>query len=415
MAGLLALIGSGETAPSMARTHRAVLARLDRPASCAVIDTPYGFQENADEITSRLLGYFHDRLGLVSVVASLRRAGEDPVGDAVALARIREAPLVFSGPGSPSYALRQWRRTPLPQLLAEKLRDRSAIVLASAAAVTAGVVAAPIYEIYKVGADPVWLAGLDLLSVAGLRAAVLPHFDNAEGGTHDTRFCYLGERRLADLERILPDGAFVLGIDEHTALLLDLAEATATVLGRGGVTVRRAGRSTVFPAGRVMPLSELRAAGSGAAGPQTDTSSPAQELTASLLPGLDDMERQVEEGLANHDPRRLLGGLLRVEELSAEEATSGRPAAQNDPSRARLRALLVRVGEAAAAGTPDERAVLAPVVEALLAKRDELRARRDWAAADAIRDALVEGGVEVRDVGSSSEWGTAAGPRAPGT
>ena len=31
----------------------------------------------------------------------------------------------------------------------------------------------------------------------GLPAVVVPHYDNAEGGHHDTRFCYLGERRLA--------------------------------------------------------------------------------------------------------------------------------------------------------------------------------------------------------------------------
>ena len=35
------------------------------------------------------------------------------------------------------------------------------------------------------------------MAEAGLDAVVIPHFDNAEGGNHDTRFCYLGERRLA--------------------------------------------------------------------------------------------------------------------------------------------------------------------------------------------------------------------------
>jgi len=48
------------------------------------------------------------------------------------------------------------------------------------------------------GRGPPLAAGLDLLAPAtGLRAAVVPHYDNAEGGTHDTRFCYMGERAAA--------------------------------------------------------------------------------------------------------------------------------------------------------------------------------------------------------------------------
>ena len=47
---ILAIMGSGETAPTMAKVHRALLERFGpsrrRPRS---LDTPYGFQENADE------------------------------------------------------------------------------------------------------------------------------------------------------------------------------------------------------------------------------------------------------------------------------------------------------------------------------------------------------------------------------
>ena len=87
------------------------------------------------------------------------------------------------------------------------LRDGGILTMASAAALTLGVLTIPVYEIYKVGDEPGWLPGLDLLGAAtGLRAAVVPHYDNAEGGNHDTRFCYMGERRLRQLEAQLPDG-----------------------------------------------------------------------------------------------------------------------------------------------------------------------------------------------------------------
>ena len=56
-----------------------------------------------------------------------------------------------------------------------------------------------------------------------LPVAVIPHYDNAEGGTYDTRFCYLGEERLrAPRDASCPTSAAVLGVDEHTAVIVDL-------------------------------------------------------------------------------------------------------------------------------------------------------------------------------------------------
>src|SRR5215510_9730375 len=96
---------------------------------------------------------------------------------------------------------------------------------------------------------------MDLLAKIGFpgSCAVIPHYDNAEGGTHDTRFCYLGERRLAMMEAMLPDDAWVLGVDEHTAVIMDLDARTVTVSGRGGLTVRRRGTSRTFGAHRRAP------------------------------------------------------------------------------------------------------------------------------------------------------------------
>ena len=179
------------------------------------------------------------------------------------MAALRRARWVFAGPGSPTYSLRQWAGTEIPGLLADKLRHGGVVTFASAAALTLGVATVPVYEIYKSGADPFWAPGLDLLAELGLAVAVIPHYDNAEGGHHDTRFCYLGERRLAVMEAQLPDDAFVLGVDEHTGCLLDLEAGTATVVGLGGVTVRRHGQSSVLPTGTTVGISELVALAMG--------------------------------------------------------------------------------------------------------------------------------------------------------
>lgn len=81
------------------------------------------------------------------------------------------ADYVFAGPGSPSYALGAWRDSPLREALAGKLRRGGCLTFASAAAVTLGMAAIPVYEIYKVGAAPHWLEGMDLLAEIGLRVA----------------------------------------------------------------------------------------------------------------------------------------------------------------------------------------------------------------------------------------------------
>ena len=241
----------------------------------ALLDTPYGFQENAAELSTRLTSFFADRVGNPVAVASFAGSGDETADHRVAMARVRDASFVFSGPGSPTYALRHWADSELPALLADKLATGGVLVMASAAALTLGRLTAPIYEIYKVGEDPRWLPGLDLLSAVGLPVAVIPHYDNAEGGTHDTRFCFMGARRFESLEAQMPDDTFILGIDENTALILDVAAGRAKVLGKGGVTVRRRGRGTVFGTGTDLAIAEMRTAAFDGEQPRRRASRPA--------------------------------------------------------------------------------------------------------------------------------------------
>src|ERR1700736_3616133 len=106
---LVVIMGSGETSPTMVKTHREVFARLGEAALAVLLDTPFGFQENADDISARALDYFRRSVGRTVEVASFRRAqGLDPVLRETALARISQAQWVFAGPGSPTYTMGQW-------------------------------------------------------------------------------------------------------------------------------------------------------------------------------------------------------------------------------------------------------------------------------------------------------------------
>ena len=351
----LVLIGSGEMGPGMARVERGVIGRLAasrglEPAALrvAIVDTPYAFQANVDALSEAALDYFNRRLNVTAEVAPYRRA-DDPLDRERVVNAIRNADIVFSGPGSPSYALRHWSDGPFTELLVAKLTSGGALIVASAAALTLGRFTAPIYEMYKAGTEPHWLPGLDVLSALDLDVAVVPHYDNAEGGTHDTRYCFIGERRLVQLERELPTETAILGIDEHTALVVDVAADRATVQGRGAVTLRRHGVSTAFPAGTALDLDALRVIG---APPRTERGLNQTSSTSELA----DLSQ-------------------RIVQLEAELAL------------VRERAQLVE-----------------PLILQLLEIRRMARDMEQYEAADAIRDRLIELGVEVKDSAAGTDF-----------
>jgi len=327
----------------------------------------------------------------------------------------------MAGPGSPTYALRQWTDGPIPAALGAKLESGGVLTMASAAALTLGVVTIPVYEIYKVGEDPHWLEGLDLLGPAtGLRAAVVPHYDNAEGGNHDTRFCYMGERRLQVLEAALPADTAILGIDSHTALVLDLESGTASVSGLGAATIRGAGRSVAFPIGSDLPIATLAEVaqqlaagevveietgrGSRNGNPSAGRTGNGGRAVAPMRDEMAQLEGTFVDALGQDDTPTAVGALLDLDSSISGRVRSGEDSPDLDNATATFRALITRLGERAADGPRDARALLEPFVVTLLELRARARASRDWETADLIRDRLTAAGVEVRDAADDSTW-----------
>ncbi len=405
MTRLLVIMGSGETAPTMIKPHRALFARTSGDGPAALLDTPYGFQENADDISTRAQAYFAASVGERIDVVSWRQAPEPGLAQEQAVAMLRAARWIFAGPGSPTYALRHWRGTPVPDLLRQTLTDGGTVVFASAAALTLGSHTIPVYEIYKAGDDPFWEPGLNLVeAVTGLPAVVIPHYDNAEGGHHDTRYCYLGERRLTMLERELPDESFVLGVDEHTGCVLDLDTRTATVLGNSAVTVRKKGHSRVFPTGAVLTFEELAGAADATAPPPPPEPARARPDIPSLPTEADRLDAEFAQALSARDPDGCVSAVLAMEQTLVDWATDTFAPEEGAHARSVLRGMVVRLGELAAAGARDPRQVVGPYVEALLELRAAARDARDFATSDLVRDRLVAAGIEVHDTPDGVRW-----------
>ncbi|CAN5870238.1 hypothetical protein BH18ACT6_BH18ACT6_02330 [soil metagenome] len=135
--GLIVIIGSGELGPSMKTTYRHLFEHV-AASSVTILDSPYGFQENADELTTRSEKHFRDSFGVKTKVASLRRADAKGVERRRFLESVEQSEVVFAGPGSPSYAIRVWSGLGMREALSKVVDRGGGVVMASAAVVTLG-------------------------------------------------------------------------------------------------------------------------------------------------------------------------------------------------------------------------------------------------------------------------------------
>jgi hypothetical protein len=411
----------------MVKVHRQVVDAVGSEPPGVLLDTPFGFQVNADDLAARTVTYFAQSVGAPLAVAGVRSTQDlvGPGADAI-VAGLAAAPVVFSGPGSPTYALRQWRSTVVPTILREKLTYGGAVTFSSAAALTLGAFTVPVYEIYKAGLDPYWEQGLDLLRSVDDRlcAAVVPHYDNAEGGTYDTRFCYLGEQRLARLQAELPEGAVVLGVDEHTALTFDIGAGRATVAGLGTVTVRVGGRSEVLPSGSTITVSDLVAmadrlrhgpaaaipaggshtTGGATSGASTSSSEGAGSRLSPLLQAARAYDERFRRARAAGDAPEMVAAILDTEAELWQWRADPTQSEEQDRVRATLRTMVDTLGSVAEVGTRDPAKTIGPYVELALALRTAARVGRRFEDADRVRRQLAELGVEVRDGSEGSSW-----------
>lgn len=363
-------MGSGETSPTMVTAHQQCLKEVD-PARAVFLDTPFGFQENADDLTEKILNYFSQSVG--SDITHLRLRSTNEVADQVAKvhAKVADAQWVFTGPGSPSYTVKTWQQVGLVSAF-EKMLETGTLIAASAAALTIGFQTIPVYEIYKVGEDPYWLSGMNLLErVTGFRAVVIPHYNNNEGANHDTRFCYMGEKRMMQLESALPPDVFVLGVDEHTGVRFDLECNTVEVFGKGGMTLRRGTESKWYPAGTQLTYDEVAAAVE------------VPRITNLIAPAEPDAD------IFSTDFSQLTRALIaRLQDNATPEVLAG----------------IARLGEQAASPQIDSRGVLQPLVEAILAARDLARAEKRWEDSDRLRDVLLTVGIQIKDSAAGTSW-----------
>jgi cyanophycinase-like exopeptidase len=260
--GMVVLFGSGETSASGRKVFDWLLSRIASPVNVAILETPAGFELNSAQVAGRVADFLQHRLQnyapQVSVVPARKRNTPFSPDNPEIVAPLWESNLIFLGPGSPTYTVRQLRDSLAWHALIARQRLGSALALASAATIAASAYALPVYEIYKVGEELHWHPGLDFFGVYGLSLVFVPHWNNAEGGADlDTSHCYMGQARFQKLLAMLPTEAIVVGIDEHTALVIDLEARACRVLGKGKITLLKEGAQVQMSRGQEFSITEL--------------------------------------------------------------------------------------------------------------------------------------------------------------
>jgi cyanophycinase-like exopeptidase len=408
--GMIVLMGSGELTATMVEIHKKMLARFPDSPTAVFLDTPAGFQLNVDEISRKAVEYFRVHVQKQLNVASYKSSEDTSAFESeTAFHMLRNANFVLVGPGSPTYAVRQLQKTPIPEILVKNIQSGGCLVAASAAALTMGRFTLPVYEIYKVGQDIHWVDGLDVLTQFGLNLVVVPHWNNAEGGTHDTRFCFMGEPRFQQLERLLPDGATIIGIDEHTACIIDLNAQRIDIQGIGNVTIRKKGREVKFDKKDQIPFEALvkEINQRDWAPKDLDDAKQAGYLNLSkksLLNKVNVIEASFRKGLANHDQKETTNALLELDSAIWKAQKDLEDEENISQAREILRDSIVLLGAELGTSPRHLREYLSPLVEQMLQLRARFRKEQKWSEADRIREILQQSNIQVEDTKDGVQW-----------
>jgi len=260
--GRIAFLGSGETSLAGGRIFESLARLIPDPLRVAVMETTAGFELNSFQVAGRVADFLQTRLQnykpTIDVIPARKQGTEFSPDNPEILKPLLTANIIFMGPGSPSYAVRQLKGTLAWDIIRARHRLGATLIFASAATISVGAWALPVYEVYKVGEDIHTKLGLNLFADYGMDVSFVPHWNNAEGGIDlDTSRCFFGIERFDQWRKLLPTENILVGLDEHSGIIVDFESATCEVSGVSSVSILKQNSMEIHPAGAKFSLSEL--------------------------------------------------------------------------------------------------------------------------------------------------------------
>jgi len=260
--GQIAFLGSGETSLAGGRIFETLARSLPQPLKIAILETPAGFELNSDQVAGRVAEFMETRLQnykpQINVIPARKRGTDFSPDDPEILKPLLTADIIFMGPGSPTYAIRQLQDSLAWNIIRARHRLGATLIFASAATISIGAWALPVYEIFKVGEDVHSLPGLNLFADFGMTLSFIPHWNNAEGGIDlDTSRCFVGLERFNEWCNTLPNENTTVGLDEHTGIIIDFQSGECQVLGVSSVSLVRECDPEIYGAGSTVPMDDI--------------------------------------------------------------------------------------------------------------------------------------------------------------
>jgi len=260
--GRIAFLGSGETSLAGGRIFESLARLISDPLHIAVMETTAGFELNSAIVAGRVADFLAARLQnyrpTIDIIPARKKGTEFSPDNLEILKPLLSGNLIFMGPGSPSYAVRQLKDTLAWDIIRARHRLGATLVFASAATISVGAWVLPVYEIYKVGEDVHTKEGLNLFEGCGLNLSFVPHWNNAEGGIDlDTSRCFVGKERFDQWRKLVSVESVMVGLDEHTGIIMDCENKTCEVSGVSSISVIKRDSMEMYPAGTTFSLNEL--------------------------------------------------------------------------------------------------------------------------------------------------------------
>lgn len=260
--GQIAFLGSGETSLAGGRIFESLARLIPDPLRVAILETPAGFELNASLVANRVGEFLKTRLQnykpTIDLIPARKKDTPYSPDNIEILKPLLTANLIFMGPGSPSYVARQLKNTLAWDIIRARHRQGAILAFASAATISLGKWVLPVYEIYKVGEDVHVKDGLDFFSDFGLHLSFIPHWNNSEGGVDlDTSRCFMGTERFEQWRELTPKDNIILGLDEHSGVIIDFENQKCDVHGVSSVTVLKDNVTKIYPSDSSFSLSEL--------------------------------------------------------------------------------------------------------------------------------------------------------------
>jgi cyanophycinase-like exopeptidase len=146
--GQIAFLGSGETSLAGGRIFESLAKKINEPLRIALMETPAGFELNSAQVVGKVGEFMKTRLQnykpVVDVIPARKKNSTFSPDDPEIVKPLLYANMIFMGPGSPTYAIRNLKNTLAWDIIRARHRLGATLIFASAATISISAHALPV-------------------------------------------------------------------------------------------------------------------------------------------------------------------------------------------------------------------------------------------------------------------------------